>query len=41
MDQSNALTPDQMQQIWGIMAGFWIFIIAFILLTRVLAIWFF
>lgn len=41
MDQSNNLTPDQVQQIWAMMAGFWIFLLAFIVITRVLAIWFF
>jgi len=39
--QANSLTPEQMQQVWGMFMGAWVFICVFILVTRVLAIWFF
>lgn len=39
--QANSLTSDQMQQLWGMIMGAWVFIGVFILVIRVLAIWFF
>jgi len=39
--QATSLSPQQIQDLWTMFAGIWVFIAAFVLVTRALAIWFF